>query len=426
MQVEDKGAIMAPRYAIISDDFTGGMMVAALLSKKGIACSYVIDSRHLSQVKTPVIVLPTRARFISSQDARDLMRLISADLQNAGVRQVFYKYNTTFDSTSEGNIGPCIDELMAAWNAPRAGFCPAFPAAQVFVHEGYLFYKGRLVSESVKRFDPLTPMQDSDLVRVLTSQTKHKVGLLRHTDLAAGREAVEAKVAKLDSTGHRCIMMDTVDGNDLDVIAELTRSWRVMSGSDALPIAIAEKNYASSAIREVVIPSDFAKGRAAVISGSCSSKTLLQLETFARTFPIHQVDILDERSDEALSNEALKWALRQVENQPLAISTSADPDTVAKIQSVHGVRGAAERAERILARTAGLLFQSGFRRFIVAGGETSGAVVRELKIPSIAVAPLDDLNVSYGVAHEPSQLSIMLKAGQLGPDDLYQRALVRM
>ena len=116
-----------------------------------------------------------------------------------GVRQVFFKYCATFDSTPRGNIGPCADYLADRLGADFTGFCPAFPDVERKVYRGYLFWADQLISESPKRLDPLTPMRDPNLVRVLQAQTRHKVGLIRHEDLQADLPTRQAAVSALKS-----------------------------------------------------------------------------------------------------------------------------------------------------------------------------------------------------------------------------------
>src|SRR5262249_55148230 len=93
-------------------------------------------------------------------------------LKRVGARQFLFKYCSTFDSTDQGNIGPVADALMAALGASFTIACPAFPENGRSVYQGHLFVGRQLLSESGMRHHPLTPMTDSDLVRVLGRQTK--------------------------------------------------------------------------------------------------------------------------------------------------------------------------------------------------------------------------------------------------------------
>src|SRR6201991_3681971 len=106
-------------------------------------------------------------------------------------RQIFFKYCATFDSTDEGNIGPCADLLRDMTQARQTLFCPSFPEAGRRVFQGHLFAADQLISESPKRYDPLTPMTDPNLVRVLQRQTRTPVGLLPQQVVREGLDAMQ-------------------------------------------------------------------------------------------------------------------------------------------------------------------------------------------------------------------------------------------
>jgi uncharacterized protein YgbK (DUF1537 family) len=167
---------MAIGLGIIADDYTGGLMVATYMEHAGISCAYIVDPAALSEVgDREVVIFATRARFLPAPEAVELVDRLTDALTAAGCRQIFYKFCASFDSTDDGNIGPCADLIAEKYGVEQLLICPGFPDFRVTVHQGYLFYRDRLVSESIKRYDPITPMTDPDLVRVLERQTKQKV-----------------------------------------------------------------------------------------------------------------------------------------------------------------------------------------------------------------------------------------------------------
>ena len=99
-------------------------------------------------------------------------------LQGQGAQQIYFKYCSTFDSTPEGNIGPVTEALMDALGCDFTIATPAFPDNGRTVFKGYLFAGNVLLNESGMQNHPLTPMTDANLVRVMQSQTQHKVGFL--------------------------------------------------------------------------------------------------------------------------------------------------------------------------------------------------------------------------------------------------------
>lgn len=416
---------MSIGIGVVADDFTGGLYIASKFEQLGIRVACVTDPDCLPDLgDQAVVVIPTRIRFMPAQDAVALMDRLTTALDRCGTRQCFYKYCNTFDSNDDGNIGPCADLLAQKYALPRLVFSPAYPDSRSYVLEGYMFYKDRLISESIKRFDPITPMSDPDLARVLQRQTREKVGNLPHRILFQGLDAARAHVDELTGRGTRYILMDGADPADIACGAELFEQDRVATGSDALVIELAkrQRDRMPSAIAPRQ-PIQHARGASAVLVGSCSDITLDQLADFEQRHPVLRLDILQDEP-ENLSAQALEWASAHLHSgKPVAISVATNAAGFERTQKALGVLGAARKAETILAHVARGLFDRGVRRFVVAGGETSGAVVTALGIRRLHVLPFDELGAGSCIALDPEPVSLFLKPGKVGGCNLFTRAL---
>lgn len=412
---------MAPALGIIADDFTGAVMVAGLLETQGVHCPVIFDPAVLGENESaPILMAASRSRTVPVADAMDEVSRIATALEHAGCARLAYKASASFDSTAEGNIGPAAD-LLAERAARRPVLMSAgFPRFGATVHQGYLFYRGRLVSESIKRLDPLTPMEDPDLVRFLGKQTPHKVVLIPHSVLLQGEERAMAELTRLmkDKPGH--VLCDASDDGDVDVTAGLAlRSGLPIAASDPLIVALALHlaRDVPPAPSAPLIP----KGRAAVIAGSTGPVVMAQLAHFAKYHPVLTLDLLDPAPLGPQVESALKWSAAQT--GPFGISTACDADGLARSQSVHGALGAARRAEALLAGVAAGLRAQGVKRFIVAGGETSGAVTAALRIPRARALAEGPVGVGFCVTEEPDPILLFLKPGKLGADDVLVRSV---
>lgn len=416
---------MQRALGIIADDFTGALMVAGYLEGAGIHCPVLF--RPEGEIPPAAVVMAgTRTRTVPVAEAlAELGRFTDAFLQ-AGCRRVAYKACATFDSTEDGNIGPAADYL-----ADRAGQRPVlmsagFPRFGTTVHQGYMFYRGRLVSESIKRFDPLTPMSDPDLVRFLGRQTPHRIALLNHAALRSGTDAARTAIEAFAAEGMGHVFLDTTDDGDVETAAEVAASMdRVVVASDPLIIAYATR--LGRAMRPGTMPAPrHVDGPTAVLAGSVGPIVLAQLAAFSAEHPCLTLDLLDPAGEERLVSTALDWATRRIGTAPLAISTATGPEGVAAVQAAFGRVEAARRAERILGAVAKRLCDRGVRRFIVAGGETSGAVVDALGITAVRALPDGPLGTGFCVSTGPVPLSLYLKPGKLGADDILLRAVKAM
>jgi uncharacterized protein YgbK (DUF1537 family) len=412
---------------IIADDFTGGLMVATYMEHAGISCAYIVDPAKLADIgDCEVAIFATRARFIPAAEAVALVDRLTDALAKAGCRQVFYKVCATFDSTDDGNIGPIADLLAAKYNISQLIIGPGFPDFRATIHQGYLFYRDRLVSESIKRLDPITPMTDPDLVRVLQRQTKAEVGLLRHSMIHKGLDACRACLQQMEGEGIRYVITDCVDNDDIAAVATLAQGVPALIGADALGIRLAIDYHQQDAFGLAGAsrpPVAHARGPGAVLVGSVGPTTMTQLANFEQLYPVLRIDLLDTRSEAELIEAALAWAAPLVGDRPMAVTTACETAEVEAIQAKLGILGAARKAERLLAGVAVGLKQRGVRRFVVAGGETSGAVVSALGIRDARIVPSGELGFGYVISDGPEKMSLFLKPGKIGADDVYRTAL---
>jgi uncharacterized protein YgbK (DUF1537 family) len=116
------------------------------------------------------------------------------------------------------------------------------------------------------------------------------------------------------------------------------------------------------------------------------------------------------------------WCLAQAAT-PL-VASSADPDAVAATRAQRGA-GVADAIERFFGALAAALHARGVRRFVVAGGETSGSVVSALGITAMQVGAEIDPGVPAlraFAARSPQPLALALKSGNFGAPDFLRRA----
>lgn len=410
---------------IVADDFTGGLMVAGYVEGAGIACPVLFDRSELASLDPcEVVIVATRMRLIPAAQAVADVADIAERLDAAGCDQVAYKVCASFDSTDDGNIGPVADLLAERYGQSPLLISAGFPRFGSTVHQGYLFYRNRLVSESIKRFDPLTPMTDPDLVRVLSRQTTKRVGLLPHAALHAGIEVAETRLRALVLEGIDYVMMDCSDDTDAETGARLASKSRATVGSDAHIIAFARTVAAKAGAS--VAPPVHASGPAAALVGSVGPVAMAQLAAFGQEHPVLTLDLLDGRAEEAIVADALAWAQDRIGDRPFAVTTADETEIVERAQQAFGALEAARKAERLLAGVARGLVERGVRRLVVAGGETSGSIVEALGIRRVRALPESELGTGFCVVEAPLHLSLFLKPGKLGADDIFLRAIEAM
>jgi uncharacterized protein YgbK (DUF1537 family) len=169
-----------------------------------------------------------------------------------------------------------------------------------------------------------------------------------------------------------------------------------------------------------------APGLQAVVAGSCSAATNGQVAAFIESGrPALALDPLRLAAGEDVVGEALAWAEPRMQDGPVLVYSTAQPDQVKQAQGALGVERAGSLIEAAIARISVGLVERGVRQLIVAGGETSGAVVQALGLEQIAIGEQIDPGVPWCSGYAPAaqgDLSIALKSGNFGTRDFFTKA----
>jgi 3-dehydrotetronate 4-kinase len=419
----------------IADDFTGATDLANNLVRSGMRVVQAngVPARPL-EIDVDAVVVALKTRTIPAQEAvqqsLDALRWLHAN----GAQQIYFKYCSTFDSTSRGNIGPVTEALMDALrDAPNSDFTiatPAFPDNQRTVFKGHLFVGDVLLNESGMQNHPLTPMTDPNLVRVLQAQCSHKVGLVDYRVVAQGPEGIRARFEELRKQHISIAIVDAISNEDLMRLGPALSGMPLITAGSGVAIALpanfglVPSNTASALPR--------ATGAKAIISGSCSQATRRQVRSFIATggsaFPI---DPLAMHSGRDVSQEAIEWCASRLERGPVLLYSTAEPGSVKIVQEQLGAERAGAMIEQAMARIArALVVERGVRQLVVAGGETSGACVQALDIRLMRIGPQIDPGVPWCYARterEPTvQLHLALKSGNFGADDFFSKVFAML
>ncbi len=418
----------APLLGCIADDLTGATDLAGTLVREGMRVALVVGVPESTDAASPdaadAVVVALKSRSTPPAEAVADSRRALAWLAALGVPRVYIKYASTFDSTPDGNIGPVTVALRRDLGAARTVACPAFPANGRTVYQGHLFVGSTLLSDSHMRRHPLNPMTESNLPRFLSRQTGGEVGLLPHATVARGVEAIRSELAALAERGIADVIADAIDDGDLARLGVALADEPLVSGGSALAGSIAIALRDRGAFRPSPAPAapGIGDGPAAVIAGSCSAATLAQVEAMAATAPALRIDARRAAAGDDVAPEAIDWAAGHLDRGPVLVFSSAPAADVAAVAGEAGPEAGAA-IERTLGRIACGLVDRGVRRLVVAGGETSGAVIAALGVRVLEVGREIEPGVPWVVAREPLELALVLKSGNFGSPTFFERAL---
>lgn len=418
-----------PLLGCIADDFTGATDLANMLVRGGMRTVQSIgipSSEVAAGIDADAIVIALKSRTTPVAEAIEQSLAALAWLREQGCEQIFFKYCSTFDSTAAGNIGQVSEALLAALGGDFTLACPAFPENGRTIFRGHLFVQDQLLSESGMQHHPLTPMTDANLVRVLQSQTGLNVGLLRYDTIAQGAEQVRTRIAELRAQGVGIAIADALSDSDLYTLGTACADLPLLTGGSGLALGLPDNFRRAGKLRDL----DASKltpvsGGEVVLAGSASVATNGQVAAWLEAGrPALRIDPLALAAGEPVVAQALAFA-RDHQETVLIYATSS-PEEVKAVQQQLGVERAGSLVENALGEIAKGLRQSGVRRFVIAGGETSGAVVQALGVQLLRIGAQIDPGVPATVSSTDEPLALALKSGNFGGRDFFSKALQQL
>ena len=412
----------------IADDFTGATDLASMLTRGGMRTILKLGTpspdEALPEAEAVVVALKSRTAPVAEAVADSLAGWRWA--ARGGARQCYFKYCSTFDSTPRGNIGPVAEALMAEIGATRTIYCPAFPENGRTVYQGKLFVFDRLLSESGMRDHPLTPMTDADLVRVLGAQLSPggKTGLVPYAVVGQGAGAIRDRLDRLAAEGVAHVVVDALTDAHLASLGRACNGMTLVTAGSGLGLGLpanfaAEGLLADGAAEALPVVG----GPVLLLSGSCSAATITQVARWeadgGATLRLDPLALVEGGQSAAA---ALDWLTAQG-GAPALVAATQPPDSVRAAQQALGRERAAALVEATLADIATGARAAGIRRFVVAGGETSGAVAKALGAGRLAVGPSIAPGVPWCATLDAEPVALTLKSGNFGAETFFADAV---
>ena len=410
------------KLGVIADDFTGATDIAGFLVENGLSTLQLsgVPQHDGDLPRVDAVVISLKSRSCPAGEAvRDSLAAL-AWFQARGCPRIYQKYCSTFDSTAAGNIGPVTDALLAALGQDFTLICPALPVNGRTVYQGNLFVGALPLAESGMRHHPITPMQDSNLLRLMEGQGSGRAGLVPFATIDKGAAAIAGAFEQLAEDGVRYAVVDTLTEQHLLDIATAALHLPLVTGGSGLAIGLARQLGSGDlqGAREAGWPRG---SRAVVLSGSCSEMTNRQVARYRQHAPALALDVARCLEDADYPAELAQWVLAQpLTPAPLVYATTS-PGELARIQESHGQQAASDAVEHCFARLAQLLQGAGVDGFIIAGGETSSRITQALGVKAFHIGPQIAPGVPWVRAID-APLSLALKSGNFGDEDFFDKA----
>ncbi len=414
------------QLGVIADDFTGASDIANTLAKGGLSTIQFLGiTGNDAPASCEAGVVALKSRSIPAHEAVDLSLKAMQWLKRQGCKQFVFKYCSTFDSTPDGNIGPVGEALAEALGVHGVPATPAFPTTGRTVYQGHLFVNGRPLNESGMENHPLNPMTDADLQRWLSKQCKAPVGLVPWTVIRQGSEPIRQALQKAGAAGERLVIVDAISDEDLLAIGEACASLPLVTGGSGIALGLPANLIRTGAASGQGNAFSGVSGPEAILAGSCSKATLGQIELHKRDHPSLPIAV-DAVMQGKITPKSLVTFVHDNRGKAPLIYSSDQPEKVRASQNAFGREEVSHKLESLFADTARALVDSGVTRLVVAGGETSGAVVLALGLRSLSIGPEIDPGVPALASADGKPLALALKSGNFGAPDFFSKALTSL
>ncbi|PVE24183.1 hypothetical protein DC522_11915 [Microvirga sp. KLBC 81] len=410
---------------VIADDFTGASDIANTIAKGLPGQGGLRTAQFLGVPTAPAPeniecgVVALKSRSIPAREAVEQSLAALQWLLQQECRQIIFKYCSTFDSMAEGNIGPVGEALAARLGVKGVVACPAFPTVGRTVYQGHLFVFDRLLNESGLQNHPLNPMTDPDIRRWLARQSAAPVGHVPWTIVRQGTAAIGEALNRAANQGEMLVIADAITDDDLVTIGAACRHAPLITGGSGIAIGL-PANFIAEGLASGQRPeSPVVAGPEAILAGSCSGATRSQIQKHAESHPVLAISVDDVMTGKTTPSDLVAFLREHEGRAPLAYS-SGDPEQVAKTQAKYGREQVAAVLDSLFASTAQALIASGVRRLVVAGGETSGAIISALNLGALSIGPEIDPGVPVLVSSGDQPVALALKSGNFGAPDFFK------
>ena len=401
------------KVGVIADDFTGASDAASFLVKSGLKTLMSDGPYDASFEDIEAHVIALKSRSVPKDEAISLVDSALASLNKRGYEKIYFKYCSTFDSTKDGNIGPVLDHLLEELDRPYALICPSLPINGRTLKDGILYVNGTPLAESPMKDHPLNPMWDSYIPSLLSPQSKYPCLIIRREDILSQRykEMVEEFQTKYP---HFYIVPDYETDDDGRLIAKAFDDVKILSGGSGL------LEFLNSEEKATELEDRSFLGQSIILCGSCSKMTKAQVHDYIdrgkKAIAIDAFKLLEHDMAKEIFDKIVSF------NEPTLIYSDGIDKDMDDLRKDVDFSRASKAMEDLLAKISVMAYDSGYKNIIVAGGETSGAVMKALDLKGFIIGKSIDPGVPelYPI---DTDIRLVLKSGNFGSVDFFIKAL---
>jgi uncharacterized protein YgbK (DUF1537 family) len=432
-------SILKRRIGVVADDITGANDVGLTFTNGGYTSAVfplaALESNAITADEAEsldVIIIDTDSRFDRAGTAAGKVRGALEILKSIPCDVYFNKTCSVF----RGNIGAEFDAMQDALGIPCSMVIAGFPQNGRTTIDGIHYVNGTLLSETQFRNDPIHPMRISSLSGIIAEQSNKNISNITVSILDEGLDAVLAEMKRLREFS-AYIIFDIRNQQDLALVAEAVKDEINICGSSAIGEMLPRAYNRGFVLSPNIVQQDQNIKDACgvlLIAGSLTDQTREQVSYMRKlnntVFEFHtELIFMEEDLVQEIERIAAVASAKIAKGLDVLIHTSQSADKVENTRLLGQVYGMSKgmtgkRISSSLFRITELIKKStGFRKLVVAGGDTSAAISGGLGVRTMLIAREVAPGVPnmFGIAKDESLLMV-LKSGSFGREDFLQQA----
>lgn len=414
---------------IVADDITGANDIGIMYTKAGwITHVYTYPATIQTTEPLPdVLIVDTNSRLDSSKEAYDKVFHCTKAIKKLGVKQFFNKTCSVF----RGNIGAEFDAMLDALERDFAVIVLGFPKNGRTTIHGVHYVHGKKLEESEFRNDPVHPMRKSNLIDILQEQTDRKVDYI---DIDIVKQGSRILKNEIDKKKKHCnyLILDVEDQITLKIIAEAIKDEKIICGASGIAEELA-KVIGSPDQDKRVNPVQKCHVGILCAAGSLMPQTKRQIKTMEENgFPVFEMKTNHLFSDSI--QEQIEKLVGEIvrlinEGKDVLVHTSNEEEIIKEtkrigkelgLSDVEVSRTVSDSLARIVLK---VIEETGANRMLLAGGETSATICKQLNIDSLSIWEEIEPGLPSCISLNEPQRMLVLKSGSFGGDDFFLKAI---
>ncbi|MHC1761058.1 MAG: four-carbon acid sugar kinase family protein [Negativicutes bacterium] len=414
---------------VVADDTTGANDIGVMFSKNGYLTKIVgFDEKSNLVADTDVIIVDTDSRLDPQEVAYKKVFAATKQLLAAGCRILHKKTCSVF----RGNIGAEFDAMLDAADASFMVVSLAFPKNGRQTVHGIHFVHGKKLELSEFANDPVHPMRKSNLIEILQSQTRRRVGMIDLDIVRKGIVTLEGAIEAARRNFDYCIV-DAENQEDLTILAGAATRCMNLGGSSALAEEL-PKYWPAHISRSERKKTGFHDATGVlVVAGSLMPQTKAQTAHLQSmgvpTLMIDTRKLLHAETAEKIKQEAVEYLTNRITaGSDALLMADNNQEIVRKTKACGCAFGMTDMetsrmVSALLAEiTAEVAVRTNLKKLVIAGGDTAGTICRKLGITGNIVLQEIEPGLPSGQALGREML-IVLKSGSFGTPQFLQKAI---